>query len=57
MECEELMQIIDAVIRLYTIMSMHNELEDVRQQLLQVIKALFEKAKGVCEEPWQRKNV
>jgi len=50
MECDEMMRIIDMAIKLYEVASMYGELGDIKAQLIHVIRALFERAKEVCEK-------
>jgi hypothetical protein len=49
MECEEMMKIIDMAIKLYEVLSMYSELNDIKRQLIHVVKSLFERAREVCQ--------
>ena len=49
MECDELMKIIDMAIKLYEVVSMYSELGDIKNQLIPVIRSLFERAKEICQ--------
>jgi hypothetical protein len=49
MDCEEIMKIIDMVIKLYEVLSAYGELNDIKNMMVPVIRGLFERAKEVCK--------
>jgi hypothetical protein len=48
-ECEEIMRIIDMVIKLYEVLSAYGELNDIKNMMVPVVRSLFERAKEVCK--------